>query len=504
MQLQELVATSDAVAATRSRARKIAVLSDMIRALGPADRALAVAYLTGAVPQGRIGIGYAAIGAIDVPAASTPSLRLQDVDACLAALAATTGSGSRQRRDATLTTLYERATAPEQAFLGRLVLGEMRHGALDGVMVAAVAHAGGVELASVRRAYMLSDDLAAVTEAALAGGERALAGFRLEVLRPVQPMLASTAADVAAAMHGEREVVADAKIDGARVQLHRAGARVAVYSRSLRDITAEVPGIVAAARTLAAGSVILDGEAVSLRADGRPEPFQVTMQRLGTEAGGDRGGTAVRFFDCLHRDGVDLIDEPLRTRLEALDAVVPADQLVRRCQVTTIDEASRFFDDMVRDGFEGVVVKSLDAAYEAGRRGAAWRKVKPSWTLDLVVLAVEWGSGRRRGWLSNLHLGARDPDGGFVMLGKTFKGLTDEMLAWQTRRFLDLEIHRSGHVVYVEPSQVVEIAIDGVQSSSRYPGGVALRFARVRRYRDDKTADQADTLDAVRAIHRRH
>ena len=503
MHLHELVATSAAVGATRARSRKTALLAGLIRALDPPEQSLAVAYLTGAIPQGRIGIGYVSVGGLDVPPASEPSLTLTDVDACLTVVAGTTGDGSRQRRDAALTDLYARATADEQAFLSRLLIGELRHGALDGVMVAAVADAGGVGVTAVRRAYMLSDDLAAVTDAALAGGEPALAAFRLQVMRPVQPMLASTAADPTDALAGAGEVVADAKIDGARVQVHRDGDDVAVFTRSLREITADVPGIVVLTRGLPARTLILDGEAVSLRADGRPEPFQVTMQRLGEDAAGTPHGTAVRFFDCLHRDGSDLLDAPLRDRLAALDAVVPAAHVVERAAVADVAAATAFFDRVVAAGFEGMVVKALDAPYQAGRRGAAWRKVKPSWTLDLVVLAVEWGSGRRRGWLSNLHLGARDRDGGFVMLGKSFKGLTDEMLEWQTRRFLELETRRTRHVVHVTPVQVVEVAIDGVQTSTRYPGGVALRFARVRRYRDDKTADQADTIDAVRALHAR-
>jgi DNA ligase-1 len=297
--------------------------------------------------------------------------------------------------------------------------------------------------------------------------------------------------------------VVDAKIDGARVQVHRNGSNVGVFTRSLRDITAEVPDIVAVVKQLPVDAVILDGEAVSLGPDGRPETFQVTMQRLGDDAGGHHAPMAVRFFDCLHRDGINLIDEPLRRRLAEMDTVVPASLIVSRTEGADADQAATFFEQAVATGYEGVVVKALDAPYEAGRRGAAWRKVKPSHTLDLVVLAVEWGSGRREGWLSNLHLGARDPDDGFVMLGKTFKGLTDEVLEWQTRRFLELETHRRGHVVYVEPVQVVEIAFDGVQHSTRYPGGVALRFARVKRYRTDKTAAQADTIEQLRAIQAR-
>ncbi|HSJ44297.1 MAG TPA: ATP-dependent DNA ligase [Euzebyales bacterium] len=500
MLLHELVAVSEAVGATRARTRKVALLSEMVRDLPPDDRSLAVGYLTGVVPQGRVGIGYVAVSGLDVAAADEPTLRLADVDGCLTSLAGIAGDGSRRLRDQELTRLFARATASEQAFLRRLLIGELRHGALDGVMVTAIAAAAAVPLAAVRRAYMLSDDLAVVTTAALRGGADELTTIRLQVMRPVQPMLASSAPDPAAAL-GDDDVIADAKIDGARVQVHRDGERVAVFTRSLRDITDEVPGIVAMVRSLPVDAVILDGEAVSFRDDGRPEPFQVTMQRLGDDGGGEGDpSTVVRFFDCLHHAGDDLIDAPLTRRLAALDTVVPADALVRRRALTSAADAAAFFDEVVAAGFEGMVVKDTASPYEAGRRGAAWRKVKPSWTLDLVVLAIEWGSGRRRGWLSNLHLGARDPAGGFVMLGKTFKGMTDEMLAWQTERFFELETGRDRHVVNVAPVQVVEVAVDGVQHSSRYPGGVALRFARVRRYRDDKTADQADTIDTVRAI----
>jgi DNA ligase-1 len=503
MYLHDLVATANAVGATRSRTEKVSLLAGHLSGLDAGDLALGVGYLAGVVRQGRIGVGYAAVAEVAAPPAAEPTLRLADVDSHLQIVAQTTGGGSRQRRHDVLLDLFGRATEPEQEFLRRLLLAEMRHGALDGVMITAIAAAGGVPVAAVRRAYMLSDDLPAVAGAALHHDVEALEAFHLRVMRPVQPMLAATAADTAAAMDGTAPAIIDAKIDGARVQVHRADDAVGVYTRSLRDITAEVPDIVALVRGLDVDSVILDGEAVSLRPDGRPEPFQVTMQRLGDDHRDGHAAMTVRFFDCLHHDGVDLIDAPLSRRLAALDAVVPAAHRVERVEATDADRASAFFERVVAAGYEGVVVKSPDAPYEAGRRGASWRKVKPSHTLDLVVLAVEWGSGRRTGWLSNLHLGARDPDGGFVMLGKTFKGLTDEVLEWQTKRFLALETHRQRHIVHVEPVQVVEIAIDGVQTSTRYPGGVALRFARVKRYRDDKTAAEADTIDQVRAIHAR-
>jgi DNA ligase-1 len=493
MDLHHVVDTSAAIGATRSRKRKIAALAELVRTATGDDRRLAVAYLVGAPPQGRIGVGWATVAGLDTPPADDPTLQLTEVDAVLSQVAATTGGGSRQRRRAQLDDLLRRAVPDEQSFLRRLLLGEMRHGALDGVMVEAVADAADVPPTLVRRAYMLSDDLGAVAAAALDGGAAALRAFRLRLFQPIQPMLAQTADDVADALDDLSTAVVDAKIDGVRVQVHRDDDHVAIFTRSLRDITADVPGIAHAARDLDVRSVILDGEAVRMDAAGRPAPFQETMA-------GATDGLAVRFFDCLHHDGTDLIDAPLHHRSAVLQAVVGPRRMVARTVVENAVDAAAFFDRAVTDGYEGVVVKAPDSTYEAGRRGAAWRKVKPHHTLDLVVLAAEWGSGRRRGWLSNLHLGARDPDGGFVMLGKTFKGLTDALLTWQTERLLALETHRSGHVVHVEPELVVEIAFDGVQTSTRYPGGVALRFARVVRYRDDKHAAQADTIDAVRAI----
>ena len=513
MQLAELVDVSRRVAETRSRTRKIAVLSECVTAATQDELRLAVAYLAGTLPQGRVGIGYAAVYAIPTEAAAEPQLQISDVDDLLQRIAAATGAGSRERRSTLLHDLFARATADEQAFLRRLLLGEMRHGALDGVMVETIAAAAQVPAAAVRRAYMLSDDLAAVAATALKAPSvdraiEALARFRMQVGRPVQPMLARTAADIAVAL-GEMgpdggpatAAVIETKIDGARVQVHRRGDTVTVYSRSLRDITIEAPSIVDVVRRFPDQTLILDGETVSLRSDGRPAPFQITMRNLGVPIAAD-APTTVRFFDCLHRDGVDLLDEPLERRLSELVAAVPAAWIITREQVSTAAAAHAFMERVLAEGHEGVMVKDLASPYEAGRRGAAWRKVKPSHTLDLVVLAVEWGSGRREGWLSNLHLGARDPHGGFVMLGKPFKGLSDAMLRWQTDRLLQLETSRRGHVVYVEPQLVVEIAFDGVQASTRYPGGMALRFARVKRYRDDKTADQADTIGQVRAIHR--
>jgi DNA ligase-1 len=391
-----------------------------------------------------------------------------------------------------LTALLSRATVSEQAFLRSLILGDLRQGALTAVVGDAVAKAAGVPVAAVRRALMLRGDLGAVASAALGEGESALAAFRLEVGRPIAPMLASTAPDVEAALAKTGPAAVEWKLDGARIQVHRNGDEVRIFTRTLDEVTARLPEVVEAALALPARSFVLDGEAIALREDGRPHPFQVTGSRFASRSGHTVLLTPM-FFDLLHLDGQDLLDRPGSERAAALSALVPAPWRVPRGGPELLEAA-------LAQGHEGVVVKALDAPYEAGRRGAAWVKVKPVHTLDLVVLGVEWGSGRRRGKLSNLHLGARGHDGGFVMLGKTFKGLTDAMLEWQTEKLLELEKRREGHIVFVRPELVVEIAFDGVQTSPRYPGGVALRFARVLRYREDKPAAEADTLESVLAL----
>ncbi|GAA1711028.1 ATP-dependent DNA ligase [Isoptericola hypogeus] len=504
MLLAELVTTHAAVAATRSRLRKRELLAGALRAAEPGDEVEVVAaFLSGRPRQRRTGLGWRTLGSLPEPAAE-PSLTPTDVDAALARFAAFSGSGSQAARAAAVGELFSRATAEEQDFVRRLVLGELRQGALDSLLLDATAAAADVPLAVVRRAAMFSALSGPIARAALTGGAPALESFRLVPGRPVRPMLASSAPDVATAMErfAGAAVAADTKLDGIRVQVHRDGDDVAVFTRSLDDITERLPEVVALARSLDVRTVVLDGEALLLDDAGRPRPFQDTAARTGS-LDADVGGTlplTVRFFDVLHHDGTDLIDAPAAERLEVLDGVLPAGATVPRLMSSDPDEVAAFFADAVAAGQEGLVVKALDAPYEAGRRGAAWVKVKPRHTLDLVVLAVEWGSGRRQGRLSNIWLGARDPDGGFTMLGKTFKGMTDEMLAWQTERFLALETGREGHVVHVRPEQVVEIAFDGVQRSTRYPGGMALRFARVLRYRDDKTADEADTLATVRAL----
>ncbi|SDB91767.1 DNA ligase-1 [Raineyella antarctica] len=503
MRLADLVRTSTAVAATRSRLEKRHLLAAALADVDPDEADVVATFLSGQLRQRRTGLGWRSLGSVPEPA-DEPTLAPLQVDAALEALSQLSGPGSRQSREAAVVELFGRATAPEQDFLRRLVTGELRQGALDALLLEAIAEAADVPITAVRRAAMYSAYTGPVAAAALAGGEAALVDFRLQVLRPVRPMLASPAADVDAALDDldGAQVAVDAKLDGVRIQVHRAGAEVMVLTRSLEDITERVPEIVELVGTLGVRSVILDGEALVLGADGRPRPFQETGARaLSRDAETLRGATPLTsyFFDVLHLDGRDLVDLPARDRFALLDSVLPAAAVVPRRMMADAADVRAFFDEVLARGHEGIVVKDLAAPYAAGRRGAAWRKVKPRHTLDLVVLAVEWGSGRRHGKLSNIHLGARDGDS-LVMLGKTFKGMTDEMLAWQTQRFLELETGRHGNVVEVRPEQVVEVAFDGVQRSSRYPGGVALRFARVLRYREDKTAAEADTLDSVRTI----
>jgi ATP-dependent DNA ligase I len=497
----DLARVSAAVGATRSRLAKIEALADGLRRLAPEEVPAGVAYLSGELRQRQIGVGWASLRDVPPPAAE-PLLTVARVDATLERIGAERGAGSAERRRQLLAELFAAATADEQRLLRGLLTGEVRQGALAGVMTDAVAKGAGIEPAAVRRAVLLSGDLRAVATAALAGGAEALAAFRLTVGRPLAPMLASPAASVDDALDklGGGTVVVDDKLDGVRIQVHRDGTDVAVFTRSLDDITDRVPEIVAAARALPVRAAVLDGETLALTESGRPVPFQVTASRVGQRTAGNAPPLHPYYFDLLHADGADLLDEPAGERFAALDRIVPVDQRVGRLMAGEAEQARDRFAVTLAAGHEGVVIKSLAARYEAGRRGGSWLKVKPRHTLDLVVLAAEWGHGRRRGWLSNLHLGARDPAGGFVMLGKTFKGLTDEMLTWQTKRLLELAASREGYVVPVRPELVVEIAFDGVQSSPRYPAGLTLRFARVLRYREDKRAAEADTIDAVREI----
>ncbi len=508
MLLSEIVAASLAVSATRSRLAKRAALAQVLTAAEAGDIEIVVAYLAAELRQRKTGLGWASLRALPPPTVEA-TLTVADVDAQFEQISAFSGSGSSLKREQAVSHLFARATADEQDFLRRLVFGELRQGALDSAMLDAISTASSVPLPDVRRAVMLRGATGPVARAALTQGVDAVRAFALQIGQPVRPMLASSAPDVRSALDrlgDTQQVVVDTKLDGIRIQVHKQGDAVRIFTRSLDDVTDRLPEIAAVVRDLPAAQLILDGEAMLVGPDDKPRPFQETSARAATRSVGldpDNASSRVSpfFFDCLYVDGRVLIDEPLEQRLQQLDELTPDGLRATRLVTAQASAAELFFADTVAAGQEGIILKALDATYDAGRRGSAWIKVKPRHTLDLVVLAVEWGSGRRRGLLSNIHLGARDPaNGGFVMLGKTFKGMTDEMLSWQTERFLELEVARSGHVVRVRPEQVVEIAFDGLQRSTRYPGGHALRFARVLRYRDDKQASEADTIEQVHAL----
>ncbi len=504
MLLDELVKTADAVASTRSRLAKVDALADLLRRLEPGEIATAVGLLTARPRQGRVGVGWRGMSAAMGEPAAGPSLTVAALDAALDRLLVPSGAGSAAERAATLRSLTAAATEREQAFIAGVLLGELRTGALEGVLTDAVARAGERPVDAVRRAAMLSGDLGGTAMLAITGTAAELDAVGLVVGRPVQPMLASTAASAGAALETTGEASVEYKLDGARIQVHRAGDDVRIYTRTLAEVTHRLPEVVEVVRGLPVSEVILDGETLALDEDGGPRPFQETMSRFGADAARD---TLLHpwFFDVLHIDGRDLLDEPLATRIGMLERIAPGYRIPGEI---TADPAvaERVSEEALAAGHEGVVVKAVGSTYAAGRRGSNWIKVKPVLTYDLVALACEWGSGRRTGLLSNLHLGALDPTGefgepgGYVMVGKTFKGLTDALLRWQTERFQELEVRRTAGTVWVEPVTVVEIAIDGVQQSSRYPGGIALRFARVKRYRDDKTAAEADTVQTLRAL----
>ena len=513
MLFSRVVETSGEVGATRSRKAKTAALAAVLADAAPDEVAPVTAWLAGFMLQGRTGVGWRTLSGVDVEPAAGPSLGVVDVEASLDRLAALAGSGTGvgARRSEELGALLGAATADEARFLVRLLGGELRQGALEGLMVEAVAAASEVSTDVVRRAFMLSGQLPETARTALTSADpvAALTAVGLEVMRPVRPMLASPGDSLEATLADlGTEIVVEHKLDGARIQVHRRGDEVRVWSRTLHDITGAVPEIVALSRALPAESVVLDGETLAVAEDGRPRPFQDSMKGLGSGARGtERSGADAMervmqpwFFDCLHRDGRDLIDEPLETRRRELAEVV-GDRVIPSVVRPTPERAAAAIDEALAAGQEGSMVKALDSTYTAGRRGKAWQKIKPAHTFDLVVLACEWGSGRRRGWLSNIHLGARTDDG-FVMVGKTFKGMTDETLRWQTETFPRHETHRDSFAVYLRPEIVVEIELDGVQTSTRYPGGVALRFARVVRYRDDKPVAEADTLETLRALRR--
>src|SRR3984957_1640032 len=495
--LATVVEASDAVAATRKRSEKTAILATLLSQVSPAEAGICVGLLSGEPRQGRIGVGWATLRDLRRRSADQATLTVAEVDDAITAVAVATGPGSAGHRRALLADLMARATPAERSFLTALLTGELRQGALAGVMGDAVARAAGVSTAVTRRALMLSGDLTRTAEIAVTEGEAGLLRVGLEVMRPVLPMLASPGASVAEAVGAFGCASIEHKLDGLRVQIHRRNDEVRVFSRNLNDLTARLPGIVAAVRSLPVDEVVLDGEALWMGADG-PASFQETMSQIDTDAPPE--GVVTFLFDILHVDGVDLLDSPQHERSARLRQIAP-ELMVPAVVSDDVAVAEQVLREALAAGHEGVVIKDVDSIYAAGRRGAAWRKVKPVRTYDLVVLGAEWGHGRRQGRLSNLHLGARDPDtGGFVMVGKTFKGLTDELLNWQTEALLSREITREGNAVLVTPELVIEIAIDGVQASTRSRGGVALRFARVKRYRPDKEPAQADTIEALRAL----
>jgi len=500
-----VVETADAVASAPGRLQKIAHFADLFRRLAPDEIRTVVALVSGQPRQGRLGLGHAALSEVTgLRPADEPTLTVAEVDRMFSALAAVAGAGSARQRARLLTDLFEKATAMEQDFLRRVLYGELRQGALEGVVLEAVARSAGVSAARLRRAVLMAGDPTAAAHAALTGGERALDAISVRVMQPVRPMLAGSADDLDAALNDIDEAALEFKLDGARVQIHKAGDEVRVFSRTLSDVTASVPEIVTLTRALPADDLILDGEVIALAESEAPRPFQTTMRRFGRT----KDVVALQSdlpltlfaFDCLFVEGSSLLDEPLSRRVDELERVAPA-VAVPRVLRPTHEEAHAFARAALDRGHEGVMAKALSSPYAAGRRGAAWLKVKQSRTLDLVVLAAEWGHGRRRGWLSNLHLGARDPtNNSFVMMGKTFKGLTDQMLAWQTKELLARKVVQDGIIVHVRPELVVEVAFNEIQDSSRYPGGLTLRFARVKRYRSDKTAADTNTIDDVRRL----
>jgi DNA ligase-1 len=496
----DVVAASQGVTETGSRSAKIAILTELLVRLEPSEIPAVVGFLAGVPRQGRVGIGYSTIYGIEREPAAEASLSVEDVDRAVTDVQAATGTGSAAARKQILGDLLARATEPEADFARRLFTGNLRQGALAGLMADAIAKAAGTPGTLVRRALMLSGDLGTTAQIALTEGDEGLRAVGLEVFRPIFPMLASTAASVAEAVESFDRSSVEWKLDGIRIQIHRRGDEVRIYTRNLNDVSDRLPGIVAAARLLPVTEAVLDGEALWM-SDHGPATFQETVSQIDSDAPPE--GVVTFLFDALHVDGDDLLDIPLEERARRLEAIAP--QLkIPSLMTTDPDEAQRVLDEALEAGHEGVVVKDAASLYSAGRRGKAWRKVKPVRTYDLVVLGAEWGHGRRRGWLSNLHLGARDPGSGeFVMVGKTFKGLTDELLEWQTKELLAHEQSREGIAVLVRPELVVEIALDGVQTSTRYPGGIALRFARVKRYRTDKDAGEADTIDDLRALQAR-
>ena len=488
MLLQSLVSCSTQVAATSGRLAKINLLAELLKLATPEEMELAIAYLSGTTRQAKAGVGWATLRAAKGPGVRSSELGITDVDDVLERISKTSGKGSATEKKQLLKGLFARATAEEQDFLFRLITGELRQGALEGIMVEALAKARGLPANDVRRAMMVAGDLGAVAK-----GD--LASFQIQLFRPIKPMLAKTATDVAEALGEVGPASFEYKLDGIRIQVHKNAQEVRIFSRTLNDITSELPTVVDISKKVDMNEAILDGEAIVLDAENRPVRFQETMKGL--------GGGIPFFFDILYLDGTSLLDQPYSTRAKILAESIPAARRPPRLVTADAQQAQEFFEAAIAAGQEGLMAKALESKYEAGRRGGAWFKIKRANTLDLVVLAAEWGHGRRQGKLSNLHLGARDPNGGYVMLGKTFKGMTDELLEWQTKKLQELRIRESGITVYVKPELVVEIAHNGLQDSTRYPGGMALRFARVIRYREDKRPEDADSIETVRRLHGR-
>jgi ATP-dependent DNA ligase I len=509
MKLDEIVRTSKALAGTRSRLEKMELLGNVLHRAAEDEVAFVVSSLAGRLPRGRVGVGHATLGDMRrVPAVSEPELDLREVDAVFEELERVVGARSTAARNQILRELFRRATPDEQDFLARLLLEDLRQGSLEGVMLEAIARATSTPSELVRRAFMLSGDLGLVARTALVEGSSGLSHFGIEMFRPVRPMLAQTADDVADALAVHGTAALEYKLDGARIQVHKSGAEVRIFSRQSNDVTGACPEIVERIGALPVSRLVLDGEAIAFDRRGRPQPFQTTMRRFGRklDVGAMRSALPLTalYFDCLLVGEESILDRGERDRLAAMREVLDEALWVPRIVTSDLEDARSFVAAALAAGHEGVMVKSLDAPYEAGSRGKAWLKVKSVHTLDLVVLAAEWGSGRRRGWLSNIHLGARDPEtGGFVMLGKTFKGMTDEVLEWQTKRLQEIEIGRDQWTVTVRPEIVVEVAFNDVQKSSHYPGGLALRFARLKSYREDKRSDEADTIATVREIYRK-
>jgi DNA ligase-1 len=504
MLLAAVVETSRRVAETTKRLEKVDLLARLLKQLHPEEVEIVVAFLTGRTRQGRIGIGYGTIRDAKGSPAPEPSLEVAEIDRTFESITKIQGSGSQRQRLELLSGMFARATEPEQQFLVGLLMGELRQGALEGIMVDAVAKASGIPADRVRRAVMMAGDIAVVARALIEKGESGLHAYDVQLFRPIQPMLAQTAEDVSEALADLGEAALEFKMDGARVQVHKSGDNVTVYSRALNDVSAAVPEVVEAVRALPAHDLILDGEVLSLLPDGRPQPFQITMRRFGRKLDVERMRAELPmtpfWFDLLYLNGGSLLDEPQARRFRALAELAPQ-SLIPNIIASSAAAGDEFFEQSLSRGHEGIMAKATGATYAAGARGQSWLKIKRPRTLDLVILAAEWGHGRRQGWLSNLHLGARDTEkGGFAMLGKTFKGLTDEMLAWQTQELLKLEIGRDSYTVHVEPKLVVEIAFNEIQASPRYPSGLALRFARVKRYRPDKTAAESDTFQTVQKL----